>query len=354
VTAARATAAGAEAVPAAETGAGAVDAAVGRLLELTDHVVPIAVRAVCDLGIADLLAAGDRPVADLAAATGAHPATLHRVLRTLAGRGVFAEVEPGVFGLTPLAQPLRSDHPLSLRDTYTLLESDVRAWARLPLALRTGGPAFDLANGKGYWEHLADHPDESRRVDRWMRSVNRLHLRTVVPAYPWHELTTLVDLGGGDGSFLAGLLPRHPGLRAVLLDRPYVVAAADDVLRAAGVADRCEVIAGSFFDPLPAGADGYLLKTVLPGFADDDATRLLTRVREAMRPDSRLVLLEAILPPGDAFDVAKLFDIHTLVLTGGAHRSRVELERLLAGCGLRLDRTIPTATLTVVEAFRRP
>jgi hypothetical protein len=112
------------------------------------------------------------------------------------------------------------------------------------------------------------------------------------------------------------------------------------------------VVGGSFFDPLPPGADAYLLKTVLPGFGDDDAARVLTRVRDAMRPDSRLVLLEAILPAGDAFDVAKLFDIHTLVLTGGAHRTRGELARLLAGCGLRLDRTVPTATLTVVEASR--
>jgi hypothetical protein len=327
-------------------------AALARLLELVDYTVPIAVRAISDLGIADLLAGGDRSVADLARVTGTHAPTLYRVLRALAGRGVFAEVAPGVFGLTPLAAALGSDHPMSLRDTYTLLDSDVRAWARVPVTLRTGGPAFDLAHGRGYWDYLADHPDESRRVDRWMRSVNRLHLRTVVAAYPWRELSTVVDLGGGDGSFLAGLLARHPGLRGVLLDRPYVVAAAGAVLGAAGVADRCEVVGGSFFDPLPAGADAYLLKTVLPGFDDADAARILTRAWEAMRPDSRLVLLEAILPPGDAFDVAKLFDVHTLVLTGGAHRNRDELERLLACCGLRLHRTIPTATLTVVEAFR--
>jgi hypothetical protein len=326
------------------------DAAVWRLAELCDTVLPIAVRVICDLGVADLLVDGDRPVADLAAAVGAHPATLHRVLRALAARGVFAEVAPGVFGLTPLAQPLRGDHPLSLRDTYTLLACDVRAWARLPEALYGGRPAFEAANGAEYWAYLAGHPDESGRVDRWMRSVNRLHLRTVVSAYPWRELTTIVDVGGGDGSFLAGLLPRFPGLHAVLVDRPYVVVAAGAVLAAAGVADRCEVVGGSFFDPLPAGADAYLLKTVLPGFADDDATRVLTRVRQAMRPDSRLVLLEAILPPGDAFDVAKLFDVHTMVLTGGAHRTRDELDRLLAGCGLRLERTVPTATLTAVLA----
>jgi hypothetical protein len=333
------------------TDADTADDDVRRLVELCDPVLPIAVRVVCDLGVADLLAAGDRPVANIATATGAHPATLHRVLRTLAGHGVFVEVEPGVFGLTPLAQPLRGDHPLSLRDTYTLLASDVRAWARLPVALRTGRSAFEAANGGEYWAYLAGHPDESQRVVRWMRSVNRLHLRTVVGGYPWHELTSLVDLGGGDGSFLAGLLPRYPGLRAVLLDQPHVVTGAGEVLRAAGVADRCEVLGGSFFDPLPAGADAYLLKTVLPGFADDDATRLLTRVRDAMRPDSRLVLLEAILPPGDAYDVAKLFDVHTLVLTGGAHRTRDELERLLAACGLLLERTVPTATLTVVRAY---
>lgn len=163
------------------------------------------------------------------------------------------------------------------------------------------------------------------------------------------ELAHVVDVGGGDGGFLAGLLARYPAMRGTLLDLPHVVAAAE-VLTEAGVRDRCEIVPGSFFDALPAGADAYLLKTVLPGFGDDQVVAVLRRVREAMRPDSRLLLLEAVLPPGDTFDVAKLYDVHTLVLTGGTHRTAEETAALLDRAGLRLDTVRPTATLTILTA----
>ncbi len=321
-----------------------------RLADLGDYVVPLTLRAVCDLGIADLLAQGPRPVDELAAEAGAHPAALCRALRALACKGIFTEPQPAVFALTPLAEPLRSDHALSLRETYTLLEADVEAWAKLGQTLRTGRPAFDLAHDQGYWSYLQAHPAQSARVDRWMESVNRLHLRTLLPAYPWRELSTVVDVGGGNGAFLSGLLARHRQLRGVLFDLPHVVADAPRVLSETGTTDRCEIRAGSFFDAVPAGGDGYLLKTVLPGFDDDDATLILARVRAAMRGESRLLLLEAVLPPGDTFDVAKLYDVHTMVMTGGGHRTREHTETLLAEVGLGITQVVATPTLTVLEA----
>ncbi|HEU4425613.1 MAG TPA: methyltransferase, partial [Pilimelia sp.] len=254
------------------------------------------------------------------------------------------------FALTPLAQPLRTDHPFSLRDTYALLACDVRAWARLAHTTRTGEAGFARAHGQAYWDYLASHPDDSAAVDRWMESATRLHLRTVLPAYAWNGFGTVVDVGGGTGAFLAGLLRRFPAMRGVLFDLPHVVAGAPAVLAAAGVADRCEVVAGDFLvDAVPAGADAYVLKTVLPGFDDRDAAAALRRVRAAMRPDSRLLALEAILPEGDAFDIAKLFDVHTMVLTGGAHRTLDQMRRLLRRAGLHLTAATPTVTLTVLE-----
>ncbi|GAB3935061.1 hypothetical protein GCM10027614_09180 [Micromonospora vulcania] len=205
-------------------------------------------------------------------------------------------------------------------------------------------------HGTDYWSYLAGHPADSLAVDRWMSSLTRLHLRTVLPAWPWARAQEVVDVGGGDGAFLAGLLTRCPGLRGTVLDLPHVVAAAPALLAQAAVAERCRIVPGSFFDPLPAGADLYVLKTILPGWDDADASAILRRIAEAMRPDSRLLLLEAIIPAGDAFDVAKLVDLHTLVLTGGRHRTRAQLVDLLAGAGLRLDRIVPTPTLTVIAA----
>ncbi|GAA3734169.1 methyltransferase [Salinactinospora qingdaonensis] len=328
--------------------------APARLTELADYIVPFTLRAVCDLGIADLLTDGPRTVDDLAEQVGAHAPSLHRALRVLASKGIFTETHPGTFDLSPLAEPLRSDHPLSLRDAYPLLTSDVDAWARFDHCIRTGEAAFDLVHGQGYWDYMADNPEQSRRVDRSMASINRLHLRTVLPAYDWGSFDTVIDVGGGNGAFLAGILAKFRSLHGTVYDLPHVVAAATDVFAAAGVSDRATSIGGSFFDHVPPGADGYLLKTVLPGFTDDEAVRALRRVRAAMRPDSRLLLLEAIIPDGDDYDAAKLVDLHTLMLTGGSHRSQEGLATLLGRAGLDLVLVRPTASLTVVEAVSRP
>ncbi|HEV2371938.1 MAG TPA: methyltransferase [Streptosporangiaceae bacterium] len=326
------------------------DAAITALMELADYVVPFAVRVACDLGLADLLSEAPCTAADLAEATGAHPQSLTRLLRALAARGIFTEVAPQTFGLTPLAEPLRSDHPLSLRAAYPLLPADIRTLGRLTSSIRTGEAAFQALYRQDYWSYLADHPRESLAVDGWMASLNSVHLRTVLPAYDWGSARTVADLGGGNGAFLAGLLARYPGLRGILLDLPHVVAQAGEVLAAAGVAQRCQVVPGSFFDPLPTGADLYVLKTVLPGWATEEAVAILRNVRAAMPPDARLVLLEALIPDGNSFDVAKLVDVHTLALTGGRHRSHTELPALLGQAGLELLRWVTTPTLTLVEA----
>ncbi len=319
-----------------------------RLGELGDFIIPFTLRAVSDLGIADLLIDGPMSVADLAAKTQAHEHSLHRALKALACKAIFTETEPGVFALTPLAEPLRSDHPMSLKDVFTLLPSDAQAWAHLSHTLRTGEPAFDQAHGTDYWTYLAAHQDESVRVDLWMRSINHLHLRTDLPYFAWGELSTLVDVGGGNGSFLAGLLTKYPQIKGILFDLPHVVAGAGLFLQP--VKDRAEIVPGSFFDTVPPGADAYVCKTVLPGFSDDDVVRILANIAAAMRPDSVLLLLEAVLPPGDDYDVAKLFDVHTMVLTGGAHRTTERTAQLLNRAGLSLTEVTPTPTLTILRA----
>jgi SAM-dependent methyltransferase len=321
-----------------------------RVQELADYIVPMSIRVISDLRIADLLAAGPRPVEELAATTGTHAPTLRRVLRALACKGIFAEVEPGSFGLTSLAQLLRSDHPLSLAAAYPLLPADVRAWARFEHTVRTGRPAFEHLFGQRYYEYLAAHPEESARFDESVECQSRLVLRLLLPAYEWDSLGTVVDVGGGSGAFLAHLLARHRRLHAVLFDLPHVVARAPAVMARAGVADRCEIVAGSFFDAVPPSADTYLLKTILHDWRDEEATCLLRTVRRAMRPDSRLVVLEALLSPGDAPEIGRLLDLHSLVLVGGPDRDADQLARLLAGVGLELVRVVPTSTLSILEA----
>lgn len=326
------------------------DAALERLRELADLTLPLTLRAVSELGVADELADASRPVAALAAATGAHARSLARALRALATRGVLAEVEPDVFALTPLGQLLRSDHPLSLRHAYALIGADLSAWAHAAHTLRTGRSAFEHVHGRPYYAYLAEDDAARTRFDRSVETQNRLMARALSTAYEWGACGTIVDLAAGTGAFLAELLARHPSLEGIAVDLPHVVADAAAALARAGVADRCRAVAGDLFSEIPSGCDTYLLKTVLHDWDDAHALRILRTVAEAMRADSRLLVLEALLPDGDAFHHGKLLDVNSLVLVAGPDRGADELRALLARAGLACRRLVRTSTLALLEA----
>lgn len=321
-----------------------------RLTELADYIVPFTIRAVSELGIADLLVDGPLPVALLAERTGSDAPSLHRALRALASKGIFAEAEPGVFGLTPLAQALRSDHPLSLRDAYPLLAPDIDAWGRFDHCVRTGESAFDLVHGTDYWTWMAEHPHDNARFNRSQQAATRIELRTVLPAYPWGQLSTLVDVGGGNGAFLTGILARFPGLKGTVVDLPHVVDGLAEVAAAAGVADRVTAYPGTFFTSVPPDADAYMLKRVLYHWGDERAVELLSTVRRAMRPDSRLVLLEPVVTPGNDPDPGKLYDLLLFAMAGGGARTQAQVEDVMGRAGLRVSRVLPTMMFPIVEA----
>ncbi|HEV2887395.1 MAG TPA: methyltransferase [Jatrophihabitans sp.] len=325
-------------------------ASTARLADLADYVVPFTLRAICELRIADHLAGGPRTIGQLANLTGSHELSLHRALRALASRDIFTELEPGVFALTALAEPLRSDHPASLRDAYPLLAGDIQAWAAFDHTLRTGEPAFDHVQGIGYWDYMAQRPHDSALFDASQRSVTRRELRAILPAYDWGAFGTVVDVGGGNGAFLAGILNAFPSVHGILFDQPHVVAAARPVLADLGVGDRCEVVGGSFLEWAPAGGDAYLLKRVLYAWSDEQAITMLRKVRAGMHADSRLLLVEPLLEPGNDFDWGKLYDVLLLVMAGGGGRSLEDLQMLFAKADLELVRVIRTRMLPIIEA----
>ncbi len=322
---------------------------MARLWELADYAVPFAIRAISTLGIADHLAGGPRPVTELAAATGTDPGALRRVLRLLAGRDIFAAVEPDSFGLRPMGELLRSDHPLSVRDAYRLASLECEAWTDLAYSLRTGQAAFTRRHGQAHQAYRDAHPDEDARMEAAQRAGTRIDMLTLVRVYDWSAVRTLVDVGGGTGAFVAALLSRFKSMHAVLLDLPQMTSGAAPVLAAAGVADRCEVVGADFFGELPAGADVYVLKSILGAWDDQDAGRLLRGVRAAMRPDSRLLVIEPILGYGRDFTVGNVIHLQSLVLYGGPDRTAEQYTRLFAAAGLRMERVIPRNTLPVIE-----
>jgi hypothetical protein len=291
------------------------------------------------LGIADHLRDGPLVVTDLAARTGAHADALYRFCRALAALDVLTTGPQRSFGLGKLGRPLLTDTPDSVRHGFVMQgEEPFRAWTEVLHTVRTGQPAFDRVYGMGYFQYLAEHPEASAAFGRAMGNLDAPP--AVLSGYDFSGCRTIVDIGGGAGTVLADILSGHPDARGILLDLPICREPARENLARLGVADRCAVVSGDFFDSVPAGGDLYLLSRVLHNWEDTAALRLLRRVRTVMADDARLVVIDHLLPDGDGFHPGLLADLHMLVILGARERTEDELRDLLAAAGLRLRRVI--------------
>ena len=306
------------------------------------YQVSQAIHVVAVLGIADLLADGPRASDDLAAATGTDPRTLYRLLRALAAFGVFHEDAGGTFALTDLGQPLRSDVPESLAGwaAYVGGRDHREAWGALAEGVRTGENAFRLAHGVDVWEYRAQHPEESAIFDRAMAASSNAVLRSLLAAYDFGRFETIVDVGGGNGALLAGLLEAHPGLEGVLFDQPHVVEGVD-------LGERGTVVGGNFFETVPEGGDAYLLKWIIHDWEDEEAVAILKNVRRA---GGVLLVVERILGPPNETPEAKLSDLNMFVGPGGQERTLDEFEALLDASGYDLvGTTLTDSGMFVIE-----
>jgi hypothetical protein len=315
-----------------------------------------AVFVAAELGIADLLADGPMSSAQLAEATGTHEPSLYRVLRLLAALGVLAEHDRRSFGLTVLGDRLRTDVPASMRSWAGLVDAvgGVRVFEPIVHTIRTGESGVDAAYGMGLFDFLARRPHDEARFDAAMAERTSAFAPSVAAACDFAGVRTVADVGGGRGTLLAAVLRAHPGLRGILAETPAVAAAAGPALEAAGVAGRCEVVAGDFFAAVPAGADRYLLANVLHDWDDDRAAAILARCRDAMAPGGRVLIIERLIPddPEQALP-ALLSDINMLVVTGGMERTDAQYAALLDTAGLCLTRVTPVAPpYGVIEGVR--
>jgi hypothetical protein len=304
------------------------------------------------LGVADQLAEGPRTAAEIAPSVGAHPRALHRLLRLLADFGVFEELDGGRFALTPLSELLRRDEEGSMRGLMMMLESPFirQAWTSLIEAVSSGDAAFDHAHGQHLFDYLREHPNDAAVFDQAMVGASRQLVASILDVYDFAGYRTIVDVGGGNGALLAAILGRNPGARGILYELPDVAARAGGLLAASGVADRCEVIEGDFFEFVPRGGDAYVLTQIIHDWDDAAALRILENCRAAMGDDARLLLGEAVLPEGTEPSLAKLIDIEMLVI-GGQERTEAEYRELLERARLGLTRVVPSAgPHSVVEA----
>ncbi len=304
-----------------------------------------AITVAAELGIADLLRDDARDAEDLAAATGTHAPTLYRLLRALAAIGVFAETSDGCFALTSTGQFLRRDHPMSIDPAARMFGADHQwqAWGEIAHSVRTGENAAQHTLGMDMWEYRRRHPEQGEIFDAAMRTFTRADSAGMLAAHDFGRYGTVADVGGGTGAVLAAVLTANPAVHGVLVDQAHVVAGAPPVLREAGVEDRTTIVSGSFFDGVPAGADAYLLVRILHDWLDDDAVRILRRVRDALEPDGRVIIVDAVVgPPGDD-PATKFLDLMMLVSAGGRERTMPEWEDLLGAADLRLVGATPAS-----------
>jgi hypothetical protein len=327
------------AAPGAETGGGE-RAAAAQLLRLMWGIhISRCVYAVAELGIADLLADGSCSSEELAVATGSHEPSLYRVLRLLAALGVFEEHEPRSFGLTAVGERLRSDAEVAMRSWATMLDAVgvLRSFEHIVQSVRTGAPGFETAFGTGMFEFLAERPENAAAFDAAMAERTAAFAPSVASAYDFSDSRTVVDVGGGNGTLLVEILRRHVHLQGVLLETPTVAARADVVLDAAELADRCEVLAGDFFEQVPTGADRYLLANVLHDWDDARSIEILRNCRRAMPRTGRVLIIERLIPEDGTDPVPTLLsDVNMLVLSGGKERTNAEYGELLQPAGLKL------------------
>jgi hypothetical protein len=306
------------------------------------------ISVAAELGIADLLEDGPRACDDLAAATVTDPPSLYRLLRALASVGIFAEDSDRRFGLTLLADPLRSGAAGSLRG-LARFQNDEWYWQvyrDLPYSVRTGKPATEHLWGDGLYGYFAAHPDAAELFNSGMASLHAETDTTVAAAYDFSGIQTLVDVGGGTGSLLATILTAHPHMNGILFDLPHVVEGAASVLSQANVEQRCHVVGGDFFERLPAGGDAYVLSNVLHNWQDERATAILRSVHHAMGGHGRLLVVnEHVIPPGNLPNAGKMADI-TMLLIGGRERTEAEWRHLFGQASFALTRIVPLPTRT--------
>jgi SAM-dependent methyltransferase len=300
---------------------------------LSDLCTPWCVHVVATLGIADHIAAGNTEIGPLAAASGADRNSLHRVMRHLVSKGLFAEPAPGRFALNEAAQGLLEESVRLGLDLDSFGGRMANAWGTLLSAVRSGKPAYHEAVGRGFWEDLDAHPAIAASFDALMGLPGHgvPDWRVLVDATDWESVRTVVDVGGGTGALLAEILRARPEVRGTLVDLPRTVARSGEIFQAAGVADRVTTVAQSFFDPLPGGGDLYLLKSVLGNWPDREATAILRRCAEAARPSGRVVVFTGAGPGEEASP-----ELLMMVLVGGRARTLDELREMAREAGLEM------------------
>ena len=318
------------------------------------YQVTQAIHVAVILGVPDRLKDGPRTSDELAAWSEAHPDALYRLLRALAAVGVLHEGHERCFSLTAVGDCLRSDSADSVGGWAALVGRPYmwQAWGHLLHSVRTGENAFaDLNGGKSVWQYRAEHPAENEIFNLAMTALSGGAVAALLKGYDFSRFRHIADIGGGQGQAIAGILAANPDMRGTLFDQPHVVTKAKLMLAGAALDHRCDVVAGNFFESVPAGADAYMLRVVLHDWNDEEAISILKVCRQAITAAARLLIVERVIaPPNEGFP-GKFSDLNMLVSPGGRERTREQFADLCDAARFKLvGVTAAGPRLSVIEA----
>ncbi len=309
------------------------------------------IYAVAKLGIADLLKDGPKSIDEIAKETDCNLDAIYRLLRALASVGVFKESAVGVFETTPSAEMLQKDHPMSVYP-FALLVGDPlwrEPWGDIMHSIKTGESSFKHIYGKNFFDYLNENKDQSELFNNWMTRVSNMNCPVIAASYPFSKYKKVVDIGGGHGSLMSHILKKHSDVIGVLFDLPIVIKNATEIDDS--LANRCEKVEGDFFDSVPEGGDLYIMQQIIHDWDDKLAVKILSNCRDAMDDNARILVVDAVIKPGNKRDMNKFIDLQMLLLNkGGRERTEQEFKQLFQKAGLQMLKIIPTASMfSIIE-----
>ncbi len=309
---------------------------------------PIYVAA--ELCIADLLGDGPRSIEELASASKSHAPSLYRMMRALASVGIFRETDSKQFELTPMAEFLKSG---AMRSIALMFNSDWndKAWGLFLDSVKTGDTAFEKAHGMSVSDWLENNP-QAEEVFSKANAFKAVHShRAIIDVYDFSDINTLMDIGGGTGTLMAEILEANPKIKGTVAETPSVAKIAKEEIQARGSKDRCRVVECDFFEEIPAGSDAYLMSHILHDWSDEKCRLILKNCHRAMKGESKLLVVEMLVPKGNEPHISKLLDLEMFVITGGRERTEAEYRELLESSGFKLSQVIPTKeSICIIEA----
>jgi len=297
--------------------------------------VAAGISVAVQLGIADLLKQGPMDIAGLARETGTHEDSLYRLMRMLATQGLFKESGERLFASTRLSKPLQEDQIRYLLMTH-LRAGQFEVFGDLMQSVKTGKNVRGRDSGRGLFDQIEGDVERNERFTRAMTSASRMLAGALVAAFPFKRYEKIIDVGGGQGFLLAAILDRNPGIRGTVFDLPGAISKAERIIGEFSLEERMDAVAGDFFDKVPEGGDLYLMKSILHDWSDEDALKILTRVREAMPDSSRLLVIEPVIGKNNRPEFGKMTDILMMAAVGGKERTRNEWEALLTDAGFMI------------------